>query len=410
MRRCALQQGSSISTNEIPVNFKRGKNLIQSRAWRAKERLDAGVIHLRTLTQGLPIPGILIDGLGKANSAELIRTSEQPEIVPLALMDLLSSLPDNSEGKITLGLDVHGQQIQLNLLNSEVGNVLISGVKGAGKSSLLRTIGASVALQNRQSTVQLGAVDSDRGKLSRQNKTESLRTLGLLPHCIFPVIRTVPGGLDVIDFLTDELTYRRDNQINNPLMAVIIDGIGKLLSNADRVLYRKLDFLLNHGPDNGFRLFVSIEDPIAKDVRPLLKYDFPLRLVGRAADPDRAWAAAGIPGTGAEMLRRSGDFIAVRGEICRKFQGAYISDNELRQVSRRLEIQRSRILLAHPASTNGSSPVAGGPHRMSGLTNNSETNGVSNERKEVKSDWFGNSGSDDWLTADWLDRFWMDRA
>ncbi|MGB3717043.1 MAG: FtsK/SpoIIIE domain-containing protein, partial [Candidatus Promineifilaceae bacterium] len=308
-----MQQGSSISTSELPVIYKRGKNLLQSGAWRAKERLDAGVVHLRTLTQGLPNPSILLDGLGQSNSGELVKTSGQPEIVPVVLMDLLSSLPENNEGKITLGLDFNSQPIQLNLLNNEVGNVLISGMKGAGKSSLLRTIGASVALHNRQSTVQLGVIDLNLGKLSLQNKRESLRGLGQLPHSIFPVIRTVQGGLDVIDFLTDELNYRRENEIHNPIMVVIIDGIGKLLANADRVLYRKLGHLLNHGPDNGFRLFVSIEDPIAKDIRPLLKYDFPLRLVGRAVDPDRAWAAAGIPGTGAEMLQGSGVFVAVRG-------------------------------------------------------------------------------------------------
>jgi DNA segregation ATPase FtsK/SpoIIIE-like protein len=366
-------------------------------------------MQLRTVTKGLPNPGLLLNALGMANSAEELRTLGQPKIVPVALMDMLSSLPENSEGKITLGLDFHNQPIQLNLLNNEVGNVLISGMKGAGKSSLLRAIGASVALQNRQSTLQLGVIDLNRGKPSRLNEGESLRALGQLPHSIFPVIRTVQGGLDVIDFLTDELNYRRDNKINNPLMVIIIDGIGKLLANADRVLYRKLGHLLNHGPDNGFRLFVSIEDPIAKDVRPLLKYDFPLRLLGRAADSDRAWAAAGIPGTGAEMLQGSGVFIAIRGDICRKFQSAYIDDNELRLVSRRIQNQRSRILLAHPASTNGSSPGAGGPHRVSGPDSRCEINGVANGRIEEESEWFDSSGSDGWLTADWLDRFWMDR-
>ena len=51
---------------------------------------------------------------------------------------------------------------------------------------------------------------------SAQLAEGSLDHIGELPHCVFPVIRTVPGGLDVVDFLVEELDYRRKKKILSP--------------------------------------------------------------------------------------------------------------------------------------------------------------------------------------------------
>ena len=105
---------------------------------------------------------------------------------------------------------------------------------------------------------------------------------------------------------------------------VIIHGIAKLLAGADRALIRKFGFLLNQGPASGYRFIATATDPLSRDVRILLKYDFPLRLVGRMRDADRAWAAAGISGTGAEKIRETGAFFAVRKEVICRFQAVLL--------------------------------------------------------------------------------------
>jgi len=192
-----------------------------------------------------------------------------------------------------------------------------------------------------------------------------------------------------------------------PHLIVIIDGMDRMLAGAERALYRKLGHLLNHGPDNGFRLFISVDDPITKEMRPLLRYKFSLRLAGKAADPDRAWAASGMTGTGAEMLSGSGDFIAVRGENCHRFQVAAISDGELCRLSRQFEIQKGRVLLVHPSKTTGSQPGVSGLSRVNGTSVRIES--LVHEGKPTVSDSLNYSGSDEWLTAGWIDRFWMDR-
>ena len=62
-----------------------------------------------------------------------------------------------------------------------------------------------------------------------------------------------------------------------------------------------------------------------------------MRLVGSVASPDDARIAAGIPGTGAEKLLGRGDFLLVaKGQVTR-FQAAYVSEAEIKQVVAQLQ-------------------------------------------------------------------------
>ena len=390
-----MQQESTISANGVPGGHSLGTSFVSSGVSVARRGLDAGISYLNTRFHSFTISG------GQ------VSTNGHHDFASVSLSRLIISSPRIAGMKVTLGLDAQNRPVQLNLQDRHVGNVLISGQKGAGKSSLLRTIAASAALEYRQSSIQIATVALTGSKAGRPLTEGSLDYIGELPHCIFPVIRTVPGGLDVVDFLVEELDYRRKKEISNPLLIVIIDGLEHLLASGERILYRKLGHLLNHGPDSGFRLFVSIEDALAKELRPLLRYDFPLRLVGGSADYDRAWAAAGIPDSGAESISRSGEFIAVRGENCHRFQSAFISDDEFLKYSRQLEIQKGRTIVVQPLSKDGAAASNGASSRSSKSIKTSSRAGYVQNGQDPASE--NESGSDDWLTADWIDRFWMDR-
>ena len=390
-----MQQESTISSSGVPGGYSLGTSLVNSGVSAARKGVEARVSHLIARIHSLRHSGGFISANGQYDFAS----------VPLS--KLIISSPRVAGMKVTLGVDAQNRPVQLNLQHGHVGNVLIAGMKGAGKSTLLRTIAATAALEYRQSSIQIATVALNGGKPGQSMAEGSLDHIGELPHCVFPVIRTVPGGLDVVDFLVEELDYRRKKKISNPLLIAIIDGLEHLLASGERSLYRKLGHLLNHGPESGFRLFVSIEDSLAKEVRPLLRYDFPLRLVGSSADYDRAWAAAGIPGSGAESISRSGEFIAVRGESFHRFQSAFISDDELRKYSRQLEIQKGRTIVVQPLSKDGAAASHGTSSRSSQLIRTSSLAGYGQNGQGTTS--ANESGSDDWLTADWIDRFWMDR-
>jgi DNA segregation ATPase FtsK/SpoIIIE-like protein len=314
----------------------------------------------------------------------------------------------------TLGLDVHGQPLVLNLANKQKSNVLICGEPGAGKSTFLRTVAASLALQNRQSLVQIGAIELGRHDSKRKDPNDTLSSISSLAHCIFPVIKTVDGGLDVLDFLISEVDYRKKHMIENPLMAVIFDDLDVLLRGAGRSIYRKLIYLLKSGSDAGLRIFLSVTDPISEDVRPLLKFDYPVRIVGRMADADRAWAAAGIPHTGAENLPGKGEFIAVTDDSSYRFQAAYISEKELRRRASQLSQQDRGVLLANTGSNGSPSYETGNQvfSRKNGASHDEGAHKHLNSGMTRQGSWNSGyeSGSDDWLTRDWIDRFWAEQG
>lgn len=399
-------QQSSVSNSNAYSGSMNGHGFASTRVRAAKHRMDRSLEHLRSLvfTGSYTALNPIDAGLGITSKQR--GDSERHMVFPVSLAELLTVYPRKGTGNFVLGLDSRHRLIQFDICDSRVGNVLISGVRGAGKTSLLRTVGASLALENRQSDVQLCIVELREREPIKRIGGESLRSLGDLPHAIFPVIRTVEGGLGAIDFLTDELDYRRQRDIVDPLVVIIIDGVDQMLKRRERSLYRKLGYLLNHGPSSGYRLLLSVEDPISKEIRPLLKHKLPLRLVGKAIDADRAWAAAGIAGTKAEKLDGSGDFIAVRGDASHQFQCAYIGEEELLRLSRQLDIQKGRVLLANPAAA----AEAKFDYRINGNANLSRSlNGTADFKSESdRSEKPNDSGSDDWLTANWEDRFWLD--
>ncbi|MFN2188476.1 MAG: hypothetical protein ACK2T3_06915, partial [Candidatus Promineifilaceae bacterium] len=192
-----------------------------------------------------------------------------------------------------------------------------------------------------------------------------------------------------------------------PLLIVILDGLDGLLVGKDRFLHRKFGLLLNGGPEVGFRFLLSLENPLAKEVRPLHRHQYGLRLAGKAIDENWAWAAAGMTRSGAHLLDGRGDFIAATGGESLRFQSAYIGKAEMNKMARQLRIQKGRSLLAQPAADN--LPVFSPPARQSTNRKQHHVERKPSANTQAASEEGVDSGAGDWLTADWEDRFWMDR-
>ena len=111
-----------------------------------------------------------------------------------------------------------------------------------------------------------------------------------------------------------------------------------------------------------------------------------------------------FPGSGAESISISGEFVAVRGESFHRFQSAFISDDEFRKYSRQLEIQKGRTIVVQPVSKDGAAASNGASYRSSQSISTSSLAGYGQNGQAATS--VNESGSDDWLTADWIDRFW----
>jgi len=89
--------------------------------------------------------------------------------------------------------------------------------------------------------------------------------------------------------------------------------------------------LTQRGREAGIHIVAATQKPMAAVLGPLVKANFPVRLVGRVTSIEDARTATGWGGTGAERLLGQGDFLAVAEGRVIRFQVAHVSPAEIQE-------------------------------------------------------------------------------
>jgi S-DNA-T family DNA segregation ATPase FtsK/SpoIIIE len=241
-----------------------------------------------------------------------------------------------------LGVDQEGTPLLLRLTSPDVVHVLVAGTTGSGKTALLRTMLASLALFNRQGAVQLLLIDP---------KARGLAPLASLPHILGRLASSAQEGVQALQWLVREME-RRDHQASaDPAIVVAVDELADLLSLGGPPLEQALLRLAQRGREAGIHLIACTQKPAASVLSSVLKANFPVRLVGSVASPEDAKVAAGIAASGAEKLLGRGDFLLVnKGQLLR-FQAAFADPADLSQIDASLRASRQLRLPADPPRT-----------------------------------------------------------
>jgi S-DNA-T family DNA segregation ATPase FtsK/SpoIIIE len=250
-----------------------------------------------------------------------------------------------------LGLDEGGTPLLLHLPSPDVAHVLIAGTTGSGKTELLRTMIASLAMHNRLGEVQLVLVDP---------KGRGFAPFAGLPHLLHPLVNDVEEALSLLRRLVKEMERRDPEGISEPKMMVFVDELADLMLVGGRKMERVLTRLLQRGREAGVHLVGCTQKPTAAVIGSLVKSNFPVRLVGSVTSPEDAKVAAGIAGTGAEKLLGRGDFlVVVKGQVLR-LQAAYVSLSEIQEIVARLQEggRRSRRWLEEATGTQAKTEVS----------------------------------------------------
>jgi S-DNA-T family DNA segregation ATPase FtsK/SpoIIIE len=228
----------------------------------------------------------------------------------------------------------------------DVAHVLIAGTTGSGKTELLRTMIASLAMHNRLGEVQLVLIDP---------KARGLAPFAGLPHLLHPLVNDVGEALSLLRRLVAEMERRDREGISKPKVMVFVDELADLMLVGGREMERVLTRLLQRGREAGVHLVGCTQKPTAAVIGSLVKSNFPVRLVGGETSPDDAKVAAGIAGTGAEKLLGRGYFLViVKGQVLR-LQAAYVSVSEIQEMVTRSREggRRSRRWLEEATGTEG---------------------------------------------------------
>jgi S-DNA-T family DNA segregation ATPase FtsK/SpoIIIE len=257
-----------------------------------------------------------------------------------------------------LGLDQEGVPLLLRLPSPNVAHVLIAGTTGSGKTALARSIVMSLALRNRQRSLQLVLIDpKGRGFLPFEG----------LPHLLEPVVTRVDEALPLLQRLVAEMEQRDAEGRSEPRLVVALDELADLVQVGGREVELALTRLTQRGREAGVHLVACTQKPTAAVIGGLVKSNFPVRIVGSVPSPEDAKVATGIAGTGAERLLGQGDFLVVaQGQVTR-MQAAYIGVRQVREQVGLLGMGAKPLLVASTGTDGRQSGKAGVAQKLAFL-------------------------------------------
>ena len=238
----------------------------------------------------------------------------------VSLLGLCRGLRNVAPATVVLGVDRAGQPLLARLPSPDVVHVLVSGTTGSGKTEVLRGIVASLAYLNRQSDCQLLLIDP---------KGRGLLPFADLPHLVCPPITNPGDAVAVLEDLTLEMERRDRQGVSRPYIVLIIDELADLLMTGGKEAERHLARLVQRGRAAGVHVVAATQKPSAAAISPIIRSNFPMRVVGRMVSAQDAHIAAGIAGSGAESLLGRGDMLAIAQGQSRRFQSAMISEPEI---------------------------------------------------------------------------------
>ncbi|MGH2522134.1 MAG: DNA translocase FtsK [Anaerolineales bacterium] len=274
----------------------------------------AKIATVRNLSEELALalgaPEVRLGREGESLALEVPR--DDPE--PVRLLRLMGSvtIPPLTA---CLGLTDDGRPLLMRLPSPDVAHVLVAGATGSGKTELMRAMLISLALSNRQSKLQLALIDP---------KSRGFMPLAGLPHLMHDLASDAASALALLDKLIAEMERRDQEGISSPHIIIAIDELLDLLAAGGKPVEVALTRIAQRGREAGLHLIAGVQKPSTAALGPMLKANFPVRLVGRVGSAEDARVAAGQAGTGAERLLGRGDFIAVAAGQSVRFQAAWI--------------------------------------------------------------------------------------
>jgi len=328
-----------LSMHKIPARVTGGTVTPRWIRFQILPALGAKISKIKNLSEelaaALDAPNCRVSRRGAAVAIEVPR--DDPKAV--RLLPLFQQLVDD-DGSIppvtaTLGLAEDGAPLLIRLPSPDVAHILVAGTTGSGKTVLLQTMILSLAMANPASSLFQGNGKSVALMLI-DPKGAAFAPFDGLPHLARSVIRGMGEATEALYSLV-HLMEKRDAVDGSGTggqtpVVVVIDELADLLMVEGKRMQRALTRLTQRGRGAGIYVIAATQKPTSAVLGPLIKANFPVRLVGRVTSASDARTATGWSGTGAERLTGRGDFLAVAEGRVTRFQAAHVSPGEIRKV------------------------------------------------------------------------------
>lgn len=304
-----------------------------------------------------PAPGVKVASL--ANRAEDLRVALALETAPLIepgkgyvaidlpradrqtqllsdYLKLATASKSNSLAKFPVGVGIEGEIISGDFSDSNTCHVLVAGTSGSGKSEWLKTLVASLALQNSPQTVRFALVDP---------KILTFGGMSNSPYFWKPVATTIEQAVGVLRDAVDEMEARyqilaKEGHVNLaerivagrtelPYIILVFDEFADLiLTGRDE----KKEFeqiaarIAGKGRAAGIHLVLATQRPDRTVVTGLIKSNLPMKICLRVANSTNSQIVLGE--NGGESLLGKGDLLCDAGKAIARAQSYYIPQAE----------------------------------------------------------------------------------
>ena len=213
-------------------------------------------------------------------------------------------------GTALLGVATDGVPLMIRLASPDVTHVLITGVKGSGKTEAVKAILASLVLYQNHREIQLLLIDP---------KATGFEFLTSSPHLLGDIATTPEACAQHMRWLESELERRENQDVSRPRLVVVVDELADLVMHGGREFQVHLARLAQRGRASGISLIVCNNKVNATDLNSGLRSHFPVRLAGKSASGN----------DGAERLLARGEFILMAGGERVRFQSAYLAPEDI---------------------------------------------------------------------------------
>jgi DNA segregation ATPase FtsK/SpoIIIE, S-DNA-T family len=264
---------------------------------------------------------------------------------------------------IALGKDITGQAVITDL--AKMPHLLIAGATGTGKSVGLNSMIVSILYKATPEEVRFLMVDPKRIELS---------TYEGIPHLLHPVVTNPKVATTSLRWAVEEMERRygllSDLEVRNidnynqklikeqmvytddedepklrllPYIVIIIDELADLMLVCSRETEEYLIRLAQKSRAAGIHLILATQRPSVDVITGLIKANFPTRISFQVSS--KVDSRTILDTGGAERLLGNGDMLFIPPGTSRlnRIHGAYVSEEEVKQVVEYLKTQQAPV-------------------------------------------------------------------
>ncbi len=279
-----------------------------------------------------PIPGRAAVGIEIPN--------DEREIVTLG--DVLSEAPMTGELPLVLGKNISGTVVASDL--TTMPHLLIAGATGSGKSVCVNSLIMSLLFNRTPEEVRFIMMDP---------KMVELKIYNGIPHLLTEVVTDPREAAKALRWVLYEMENRYalldQNYVRNikgynqkaseklPYIIVIVDEFANLMAISQKEVEEAVVRLAAMSRAVGIHLIMATQRPSVDVITGLIKANFPYRIAFQVASKTDSRTI--LDAIGAEKLLGKGDMLfAPAGSMnIQRIQGAYISEDEVLRVVKRMK-------------------------------------------------------------------------